>query len=64
MLLENLHKEVGNKMLEGHESMVRKTGTGNSQTHGHTGTNGSKNHPVEKRQRFQQMVLAQLAVIM
>jgi hypothetical protein len=25
---------------------------------------GAKNHPVEKRQHFQQMVLAQLVVIM
>jgi hypothetical protein len=25
---------------------------------------GAKNHPVEKRQHFQQMVLAQLAVFM
>ena len=37
----------------------------NLHTYGHLiFDKGAKNHPVEKRQHFQQMVLAQLAVIM
>jgi hypothetical protein len=37
----------------------------NSLTYGHLiFDKGAKNHPVEKRQHFQQMVLAQLAAIM
>jgi hypothetical protein len=36
----------------------------NPHTYGHLIFDGSKNHPVEKRQHFQRMVLAQLAVIM
>jgi hypothetical protein len=37
----------------------------NPHTYGHlVFDKGAKNHPVEKRHHFQQMVLAQLAVIM